>query len=196
MESYAIANCEATPGDPFYRRINDLVEAGVDWIQLRAKSLEDGELYTIGQRMRALIRKGQTRFVVNRRADVAVAVMADGVHLPADGIPIGAAREAGRLVVGRSCHSVAECRQAHAEGADYVLLGPVFETRSKPSPSRITLEQLKMAGETGIRVFAIGGMSRHHLGHLRGLKLAGIAGITLFMEDQPVGDIVRAVQAL
>lgn len=196
MESYAIANCEATPGESFYRRINDLVEAGVDWIQLRAKSLEDGEVYAIGRRMRELIRERRTRFVVNRRADVAVAVAAGGVHLPADGVPVSAAREVGRLVVGRSCHSVAECRQAHADGADYVLLGPVFGTRSKPSASQITIDELKAAAQTGVPVFAIGGMSRHHLEQLRGLKLAGIAAITLFMEDEPVGDIVRTVQAL
>lgn len=197
MQSYAIANCDAEPDEAYFTRVRELVEAGVEWIQLRAKSLEDRRIYAIGQRLRDLTRASRTRLIVNGRADIAFGVSADGVHLPARGLPIAAVRMMARdLIIGRSCHSIERCREAADQGADYVLLGPVFPPRSKPGEGRISRQELAEAGGLGIPVFALGGMSCENVQSLRGLNIAGIAAVTLFMNDRPPDEIVRMVRQL
>src|SRR5687767_94254 len=124
MKCYAIADTEREPDERFFSRIADLVEAGVDFIQLRAKTVDDRLAHEIALRCRRLVSKS-ARLLVNRRADLALAVGADGVHLPAQGIPAAAVRALGpHLMVGRSCHSLLDCRAAAEEGVDYILLGP------------------------------------------------------------------------
>jgi thiamine-phosphate pyrophosphorylase len=196
MESYAIAAASERPDEIFYRRIAELASARVDWIQLRAKSLQDDEVFDIARKLRGLI-GGRTRFVVNGRADIAAGVGADGVHLPSDGVPASAVREVGRdFKIGRSCHTLEECRQAAEENVDYLFLGPVFPTRSKIGEARVTLEQLGHAARLGVPVFALGGFSRENMKSLKELPVTGIAGVTLFMSDGPIQEIVDEVRHL
>jgi thiamine-phosphate pyrophosphorylase len=196
MESYAIADCVKRPSEAFYERVAELVAAGVNWLQLRAKTLSDREVVEIGARMRLLIRSG-TRFLVNGRSDIAVGVGAEGVHLPASGIPIPGVRTvSSELIVGRSCHSLEDCRRAQDEGADYVILGPVFTPRSKEKEATVPLPAVSEAARLRIPVFALGGMSRDTAPQLSGTGVAGIAAITLYMDDSPVSEIVRMVHEL
>jgi thiamine-phosphate pyrophosphorylase len=195
MKSHAIANLEAAPEEAFFRRIGELAEAGIDVVQLRAKTLDARTTYDAAVRIRALLRP-PAQFVVNRRADVALAAGADGVHLPSDGLPAGPLRRiAPQRVIGRSCHTLEEVKQAKAEGCDYVLLGPVFAPRSKPGRGAVTTAQLHEASRHGIEVFALGGISRDNLQALSGSGIAGVAAVTLFMSDGPVAAIVEDVRA-
>jgi thiamine-phosphate pyrophosphorylase len=194
MKSYAIANLDAPPDEAFFRRIGELAEAGVDVVQLRARTLDARTAFGVATRIRAQIRP-PTRFVVNRRADIALAAGADGVHLPADGLPAETLRRLGPLLIGRSCHSVGDVRRAAGEGCDYALLGPVFATRSKPGTAAVGLAELQEASRLGIEVFALGGISRDNLHTLEGSGIAGVAAITLFMVDSPVAEIVEDVRA-
>jgi thiamine-phosphate pyrophosphorylase len=197
MKIYAIANLEEAPSVAFWSRVRDLAACGVDFVQLRGKQLPAAELARIGERMRREIPAGGTRFIVNGRPDVALCAGADGVHLPADGLPVAVVRYlSDRLLVGRSCHSVEEVRLAARDGADYALLGPVFPARSKCAPAGAVLDQLADAATAGIELFALGGISRENLQELRGTGISGVAAITLFMEDQPLRDIVEAVRTL
>lgn len=196
MKSYAIANVDGPPDEQFFIRVADLAEAGVGTIQLRAKSLEGRELFEVAARMRS-ITAGKSSFLVNGRADVAIASGADGVHLPARGLPVEAVRALGKhLIVGRSCHSRADVRIAAAAGCDYVLFGPLFETRSKPGSAAISRCDLIAAASDSCDVYALGGLSLDNLQQLAGTGIAGIAGITLFMRDLPVAEIVEAIRAI
>jgi thiamine-phosphate pyrophosphorylase len=195
MKSHAIANLDAPPDDAFFRRIGELAEAGVDVVQLRAKTLDARTAFGVAMRMRGQIRP-PGRFLVNRRADIALAAGADGVHLPSDGLPVEPLRRlAPQLLIGRSCHSPGDVRRAAGEGCDYVLLGPVFATRSKPGTAAVSLAELREASRLGIEVFALGGISRDNLQTLEGSGIAGVAAITLFMTDSPVAAIVEDVRA-
>jgi thiamine-phosphate pyrophosphorylase len=197
MKSYAIANLEEPPTEAFWSRIRELVDCAVDFIQLRGKRLASAELAGAGERMRREIPIGRTCFLVNGRADIALSSGADGVHLPADGLPVAAIRRlSDRLLIGRSCHSAVDVRSAAREGADYAVLGPVFRPRSKRGEATVPTEELVAAARSGIEIFAIGGISRDNLQELRGTGISGVAAITLFMEDEPLRDIVEAVRAL
>ncbi|HVT43176.1 MAG TPA: thiamine phosphate synthase [Thermoanaerobaculia bacterium] len=198
MKSYAIANAGQEVSPRFVERIALLSELGVDYIQLRAKSAPPRFVFEMALTCRRTIDRATTKFVVNGRADVAIAAGADGVHLPADELPEDAVRRAGpSLIIGRSCHTLVECQAASRAGADYVLFGSVFAPRSKEGEARVDRDLLARAA-TGseLEVFAIGGIARDNLEFFRGLPIAGLAGITLFMEDEPLSEIVREIAAL
>lgn len=115
------------------------------------------------QRVEAFLRAahGAALVLVNDRADIARATGAHGVHLPADGLPVKAARRlvgAGALV-GRSAHTPDDVRRAADDGADYVFLGPIWRTRSHPDRPAVGLEALRAARHVTIPVIAIGGVT-------------------------------------
>lgn len=197
MKSYAIADCKRVPDEDFYERVAALARLGVPFLQLRAKSLDDRDFLTVATRVRKAVSEGATRFLVNSRADVAIAAGADGVHLPSRGLPIEVVRNLRPgLLVGRSCHDLEECRAAAAEKADYVLLGPVFAPRSKIAEGSVSLKDLREAARLGIPIFALGGISLANLEQFRGLPIQGLAGVTLFMKDEPLPAILDAVNDL
>ncbi len=196
MKSYAIADVDLMPRGELFARIGRLSRAGVDMLQLRAKRLDDRSLYELAITCRGLV-SGPTRFLVNGRVDVAAAVGADGVHLPSNGLPASAVRAViPEQVIGVSCHSVEDCRKACRDGADYVLLGSVFEPRSKAGEGRVTMEELREAAGLGVEVYALGGLSMSNLHHFRNEPLAGIAAISLWMTDEPLESALEEVRAL
>jgi thiamine-phosphate diphosphorylase len=196
VKSHAIASIDDSPDDHFFTRIAELAEAGVDAIQLRGKSLEGRALFEVALRVRALT-AGKSAFLVNGRADVAMAARADGVHLPGHGSPVAMVRALSKeLILGRSCHSRAEVQIATDAGCDYVLYGPVFDTRSKPGSAAVSRADLMAAAVQSCDLYALGGISRENLHELAGTGIAGVAAITLFMRDSPVREIVEAVRAI
>lgn len=126
--------------------------------------------------------------VVSGRCDVALAVGAAGVHLPERDLAVGAAR---RLlgpdrIVGRSVHSLEAAREAAAQGADYVVFGPVFESSSHPGRPAAGLEALRaVAAALSIPVLAIGGIDGARAGACREVGAAGFAAIGLFRQPPP-----------
>lgn len=194
MKSYAIA--EGVADGPLEARLVALRNARVEFVQLRSKELPDGERFRLATRVRALLGPS-VRLLVNGRFDLAAAAGADGVHLPSDGVPASVVR--GRfpaMIIGRSCHSLDDCEAAAAEGCDYVLLGPVFPPRSKAGEGRVGMAELARAATLGIDVYALGGLSMANLPRLAGVPIAGVAGISLYMNDEPLSQIVETVRAL
>lgn len=196
MKSLAIANLDAAPTESFFERIERLVRARVDMIQLRAKLLDDRLQFEVAARCRSLIPAGATSFLVNGRPDIAIAAGADGVHLPENGLPVAAVRAIGKhLILGRSCHTLKACRQAVEEEADYIVFGPVFDARSKHAPATVSRDDLRAASRLGRDVFALGGISRSNVASLRDAA-AGVAAVTLFMHDEPLEEIMEELRAL
>ncbi|MBV8203272.1 MAG: thiamine phosphate synthase [Acidobacteria bacterium] len=159
-----------------------LAAAGVDAVQLREKRLDDLALYELARLARAAL-PPPALLLVNGRADVALAAGADGVHLPADGVPAGAlrARFGGSLLIGVSTHRLEEVEQARRAGADYVLFGPVY-----PMPAAsghgppVGLAALARAATLGIPVYALGGVTLERFAAVAAAGAAGVAGIRLF----------------
>lgn len=179
--------------DGFRALCIDAADAGVDFIHLREPQLAARELLTLATMVVDATRGSSTRVVVNGRADVARAAGADGVHLPASGVPVSRARALGppNWTVGRSAHDASE--MAAAAGADYVVFGTVFATASKPGEAGQGLEALAAAvRQTAAPVLAIGGMTAERIGACAKVGAAGIAGITLFLKDAPGGMPPRA----
>lgn len=116
--------------------VGAVVAAGADWVQVRERDLGGAELVALCDRVLAAVRAANpsARMLVNRRADVALAVQADGVHLGFDALPVAVARtllgEAATL--GVATHAPDEAWAAARAGADYAHLAPIFAPLSKP----------------------------------------------------------------
>ncbi len=113
---------------------------GTAAVQLREKDLSPAELLELARTLLPLCRSAKAPLLVNSRLEVVKAARADGVHLPADGPPVGDARRhlGPGALIGRSCHSKEEVARAAQEGADFAVFGPVWETpgRSTKRPRR------------------------------------------------------------
>ena len=157
--------------------------AGVTWIQIREKDLSARALFELVEADLKLPNPHGSQFLVNTRADVAIAAGAGGVHLPAGSPPARIWRRPG-VLVGVSCHSVDDVRQAEIEGADYAVFGPVFPPRSKTTRDEPRgLDDLRRAAAAvNIPVLALGGVTRENGDACVAAGAAGIAGISLFQE--------------
>jgi thiamine-phosphate diphosphorylase len=170
-----------------------LGNAGIGAVQLREKDLDDRGLYDLARLARAVL-PPPARLLVNGRLDIALAAGADGVHLPAGGVPVGAlrARFGKDVLIGRSTHTVEEVERARDEGADYVTFGPVFATPGKGAP--VGLEGLARAAAAGVPVFALGGVTLERFGELAGAGAAGVAAIRLFQSIQDLMEVARTAR--
>jgi thiamine-phosphate pyrophosphorylase len=140
----------------------DVLPPSTAVVQLRAKTLDAKSLLRAAEALRAVTR-GRAALVVNDRVDVALAAGADGVHLPAAGLPVAVARRlvGGRLVVGVSTHALDEIVRAVQAGADYVAYGPVWPTASPgPKAPPVGIDGLARAVATAAPcpLFALGGV--------------------------------------
>ena len=162
---------EARPGG---RDAVPIVEAalrgGVDLVQLREKLLPDGELVAVARRLAAACDRAGALFVLNDRPDLAADCDADGVHVGQDDVaPAEALRLAGAgRFVGLSTHSPAQIAAAHAAGVDYIGVGPVWETATKPGRPAVGLELVAEAARSArLTWFAIGGIDLANLARVR-----------------------------
>jgi thiamine-phosphate pyrophosphorylase len=169
--------CAITDGN-----LRELGRADADWVQVRDKSIPSRELLEAVRR--AMSMASHAKVLVNSRMDVALATVAAGLHLPAGSIAPSrwrAIAPAGFLI-GVSCHTVEEVRDAAGEGADYVFFGPVFAPLSKISDLEPRgLEGLAEAARAvKIPVLALGGITRENSAACVAAGAAGIAGISIF----------------
>lgn len=133
-------------------------------------------------------RRTGARVIVNDRADIARATGAHGVHLPAGGLAVTDARRLcpPETLVGRSAHSVEGVRRAAEEQCDYVVLGPIWPTRSHPERDALGVDALAAAATVGARVIAIGGVTPERAPACRDAGAWGIAALTaLWDADDP-----------
>jgi thiamine-phosphate pyrophosphorylase len=142
-----------------------LSEGGARLVQLREKHLSPREFYSEAEEALKVARARGVRLVINDRADIALALGADGVHLGQDDMPPLAARAllGDKAIIGFSTHSVEQAVGAARLPIDYVAIGPVFATSSKDNPDAVVgLEGVRGVREVlgPIPLVAIGGVTR------------------------------------
>lgn len=203
--------------------IRETLRAGVDILQIREKDLPTRELMTLveeavsaarecpsvapasrplsREHSFAPLRTGSAcaRVLVNDRLDVALAAGAGGVHLGGHSMPVSTVRQVAPrpIVIGVSCHSLGEAIAAESAGADYLLLGPVFETPSKLKYGPpLGLDELrKVNAQVRIPVLALGGITVERVRPCLEAGAAGIAGIRIFQDCESIEALVRELRA-
>ena len=167
-------------------QVKAAVAAGVDLIHLREPDLTDRVILDLVLRCVAVARGSQTVILVNDRVDLALAGGAGGVHLRARSVPARVARHhlPERFLLGRSVHDVAEAVRVVGDGGlDYLVLGTVFSSRSKPGLSPCGVSVLEaVADAVDLPVLAIGGVTVDKSVEVFRAGAAGVAAIGLFAE--------------
>jgi thiamine-phosphate pyrophosphorylase len=194
---YVVTDAGHTP-----QRVEEVVRGacagGADVVQLRRKGDGGLAVLRLAERCRAVTAEAGVLFVVNDRLDVAMAVDADGVHLGQDDLPLAVARQLwpGRIV-GRSTHSLAQALAAVGEGADYIGVGPVYATPTKPGRAAVGLSYVREAGErVGIPWFAIGGIDASSAAAVLGAGARRIAVVRAVCSAPDVEQATRSLRAL
>ena len=188
---YLIADVEQIKED-MPSSVKLAIDGGVKAIQLRGKNLSAKELLKIGERLRHLTHIESVKLFINDRIDVAMAIQADGVHLGQNSMPVKLARETSgdRFIIGVSTHSLKEAMDAEAGGADFITVGPIFETESKlryGSPVGLTT-LADVCRKVKIPVFAIGGISIERVNSVMKEGAHGVAVISAILKAESVYD--------
>ncbi|MFN7016052.1 MAG: thiamine phosphate synthase [Fimbriimonadales bacterium] len=173
------------------------LEGGARIIQLRDKQATTRQLVQTGLTLRELTRRYGAILIVNDRLDVAIAIEADGVHLGQDDMPAALARRiAGEhFIIGVSAETVEEAVQAEADGANYLGVGPMFATTTKPDAGTpVGPERLRIIKQAvSIPVFGIGGITQENAG---AVLAAGADGICVISAIMGAADPKEATQRL
>jgi thiamine-phosphate pyrophosphorylase len=144
---------------PWLQTAEQAIDGGADCLQLREKELPGGELLVRARKLADLCRRRGVLFIVNDRADIAAACDADGVHLGQEDLPPAEARRilGQNKIIGVSTHDLDQARRATTDGADYIGVGPIFKSPTKPRAFLPGLEYAAaVAADTAISVPKIG----------------------------------------
>jgi thiamine-phosphate pyrophosphorylase len=194
------AGAESDQRAALLRCIAEAARAGVDYIQLREKDLIAAKLELLAREALGVVRdtSATTKLLINSRADIALEVGADGVHLPAGSPPANEFRDYWmRLtnrepIIGVSAHSVEAVERAESDGASFAVLAPIFE-KAAIAAKGIGLDVLREAcSQSRIPVLALGGVSLANAHACLEAGAAGIAGIRLFQQ----GDVAETIHEL
>jgi thiamine-phosphate pyrophosphorylase len=201
MILYAITDRRLHPRGDLLELASSLIRGGVDWLQVREKDLCDAALLGAVRVLSPEARRFGAKLLVNGRPDIAVLGGAHGVHLPSAGLPVAEVRRAfpPPFLIVRSCHNLREVRAAAEEGADAVVLGPVFETPSKAAYGRpLGLDALREAcAASAVPVIGLGGIAEGNGRDVLDAGAAGLAAIRLFCGmGQPLAEIPALRQRL
>jgi len=179
----------------YLKMAEEAILGGADMVQLRVKEWMDRKTIEIGEKFREITSNHKVPMIVNDRVDIALVLSADGVHLGQQDMPLtlvrkllmweiagasiyergqrlklqkGSSFPKGRPVtrfIGVSTHSLKEAIKAEKEGADYISIGPIFPTSSKPELKPIGLNSIRQVREkVSIPFFAIGGIDQENVG--------------------------------
>ena len=184
-----------TKGRPLVPLLQQALTAGTSAIQLRERDLSARELVTLAREVQAVTASFKSQFLINDRVDVALALEGVGVHLRSNSLPLPVARQmlGAQRLLGISVHAVEEAVQAEAAGADYIVLGPIYETPSKqtfgPPLGIHTLE--KACTLVRIPIIGIGGVTAARAREMRRAGAFGVAVITAILGADDVESATR-----
>jgi thiamine-phosphate pyrophosphorylase len=171
--------CDARP-DAF---LHAVLDGGVDIVQLRIKDGSESEILAAAARFKRICAEHGTLFLLNDSPELAVEADADGVHLGQEDTPVPRAREiVGReRLVGLSTHS--EEQILGADGADYIGVGPIYTTPTKPGRPGVGLELVRFATRSaGVPFFAIGGIDIDNVEQVRDAGAGRVAVVRALTE--------------
>jgi thiamine-phosphate diphosphorylase len=174
-------------------RAREVAQAGAVALHARAPGLDGRELLELARVLETAVMRTDSLLLVNDRVDVARVVRSRGVHLPAGGLPLAFARRilGPDALIGRSAHSAEEARRARAEGADYVFLGPIWETASHPGRKPLGPEAIAQCAPA--RVIAIGGITAKRAPVCRDAGASGVAVISAVWDAPDPGRVVEEI---
>ncbi len=162
---YVILSGELLGRRTYQETARKVISAGARIIQLREKERPTSQVLKIARDLRAITREKEAIFIINDRVDLALSCRADGVHLGQEDLPLGEARKlmGKQKIIGISTHNLKQALEAERGGADYIGVGPVFFTPSKPSAPRGLKLVSRVTGRIKIPAVALGGINEKNI---------------------------------
>ncbi len=176
--------------------IEAALKGGIAIVQYREKTADDEERLDVAMKLRSLCHQYDALFIVNDRVDIAAAADADGVHLGQHDLPMDIARRmlGPDKIVGRSTTSPAELERALDEKADYIGVGPVHETLTKPGKSASGNEYVRYAAQHATMPwFTIGGLNADNLGPTLAAGATRVAVVRALMQADNPTEVARSL---
>lgn len=174
--------------------VEQMIEGGVDLIQLRGKTRSINELADLAAQLHELTAKSSTALIVNDHAEIANGVPVEGVHVGQDDDSIEIARQKAvrDILVGKSTHSLEQARAAQDEGADYIGFGPIFATPTKPDYVPIGLADIRRVYvEVSIPIFCIGGINIDNLQSVIDAGAKRVVMVSALLKAHSIVDYAR-----
>lgn len=183
-----------SPVSEILKVVEASLKGGVDLVQYRDKDGNDSDRLEKAHQLCQLCHQYNALFIVNDRVDIALAVDADGVHLGQHDAPVAFAREilGNHKIVGRSTTNKQELNKAIAEHADYVGVGPFYETPTKPGKSTISTEYINyVKSQCPVPWFAIGGINLNNLNAVLTTGVQRVSVVRAIMQAEQPTQVTR-----
>lgn len=196
MRLYAVTDSAWVGEASLKEQVEAAIRGGVTFVQLREKELPYDAFLKLAVEIKEITDKAGIPFVINDAVDIALACDADGVHVGQKDISAGEARRriGEEKILGVSVTTVEQALLAEKEGADYLGVGAVFSTSTKPDAEAVSFESLQaICKAVSIPVVAIGGIGRDNVLKLSGSGISGIAVVSAIFAQK---DIKAAAEEL
>ncbi len=199
MLLYAVTDRAWVGSQTLFEQVECALKGGATCVQLREKELSDDEFLREALEMKKLCQKYGVPFIINDNVKVAVACGADGIHVGQHDMQAKNVRAyvPENMILGVSTQTVEQAVLAEKNGADYLGVGAVFATATKPDADVVPLDTLKaISRAVSIPVVAIGGICRENVLRLSGMGVGGIALVSAILGCDDIERECRLLRAL
>lgn len=191
---YAVTDSRWTGKQTLYQQIEDAVEGGATFIQLREKDLDEKSFLNEAKEIKELCRKKGVPFVINDNVEIALQTDADGVHVgqkDMEALDVRAKLGPDKII-GVSAQTVEQAILAEKHGADYLGVGSVFTTGTKLDAGHVSYDTLKeICSAVSIPVIAIGGINKDNIKQLAGSGVCGVAVVSAIFAQENIEEAAR-----
>lgn len=180
-------------------QVEEAIQAGTTFVQLREKELSPEAFLSLGKEIKAVTNRYNIPFVINDNVEIALACQADGVHVGQDDMSACDVRKKIGLdkILGVSVQTVEQAVAAQQNGADYLGVGAVFSTSTKPDADTVSLDTLRaICKAVSIPVVAIGGINKGNMLKLSGTGIDGIAVVSAIFAQKNIAGATKELREL
>lgn len=195
---YVILDTDALRGRDEVQVAREVIKGGARVLQFRDKQRIRSQLLPVVDSLRILCRETGVLFLINDYLDLALAVDADGLHIGQDDLPLPVARRQLPIdkIIGCSTRTMSQAKKAEAEGADYIAVGSIFSSTTKPDSEVVGIENLrKIKQAVSLPVVAIGGINQANIEQVLAAGADSIAVISAIFERQNIEEATRRLVA-
>lgn len=198
---YLVTDNHVSDFEKFCYKIEKAICNGVTTVQLREKNLETNLFYKKALKVKELTDKYNVPLIINDRIDIMLAIDAAGVHLGQSDMPSDIARKiiGQNKILGISASNLTEAKKAYEDGADYLGVGAMFATQTKPDADVTSMKELKKIRENvDIPIVVIGGINCKTIPLFSKIKVDGFAVVSAIMSEKDSGkaskDLIEEIQ--
>jgi thiamine-phosphate pyrophosphorylase len=196
---YLVTDRELMAAATIEECVEQAVLGGCTVVQLREKTASSREFYQTAVKLRELTVRLDVPLIINDRADIALAVNADGVHIGQDDLPYNEVRRiiGPDKIIGVSVSNLAEAQAAAVQGADYLGVGAMFPTGTKTDSNLTSMDELRRIRENiTIPIVVIGGINKNTIPLLKGTGIEGLAVVSAVVAQKDAAGAARELKSM